>query len=597
MNRSGFVRRTLALLTPHEKRRGLLVLAMMVGLAVMETVGVASVMPFLAVLGNPDLVETNAALRWMYETGGFETVHRFLFVLGLGAFVIVVISAGMRIATTYAVSRFVYRRAYSLSARVLQAYLRQPYAFFLNRNSADMSKSVLSEVGEVTTLAFKPGMELISYGLVAASLVGFLVVVDPVVAVLVALVVGLSYAMIYLSVRGLLRRIGQRRVVANRDRYQAAGEAFGGIKDLKVLGREGAYLARYRKPAAQYARYQYLKAIVEKAPRYLIEAVAFGGILGLALFLMATREDLGSVLPLLGLYAFAGYRLIPASQKIFSSLSSLRYAGPAVEAIHEDLSASPPREPDSHERSAAALVNEIRFDSVSFRYPGAEGYALEDLNLVIPARTSVGFVGSTGAGKTTAVDLVLGLLETTEGEIRIDGRPLEAVGIRSWQKAIGYVPQNIYLADGTVSENITFGIDGDEIDQEAVERAAHVARIHDFVTSELPAGYDTVVGERGIRLSGGQRQRIGIARSLYHDPQVLVFDEATSALDTATERAVMEAVEGLRGEKTVIIIAHRLSTVERCDRIVVLDAGRIVGVGAFEELKASNQTFRKLAVV
>ena len=572
-------------------------LCLMLGLALLETAGVASVMPFLAVLGSPELVETNAQLAWLYERGGFESVDAFLFALGIAAFGLVVVSAAFRILKTYAVNRYVRMREYSLSSRLLQSYLSQPYAFFLDRNSADLSKQILSEVKEATNLAIKPLLELVSYGLVASVMVALLVAVDPLVALIVALVVGGLYGTIYLGIRRVLRRMGANRVATNRTRFQAADEAFGGIKDLKVLGREGAYLARFRPPAARYARYQYWNATLGATPKYLIEAVAFGGMLGLALFLMATREDLGSVLPLLGLYAFAGYRLMPAAQNIFKSASSLRFGGPVVETLYDDLVHSPAVRHPKGKNEPLALNEGISFRSVTFQYPNADHPALEDISLTIPARSSVGFVGKTGAGKTTAVDLMLGLLKPTGGEILVDGTPLRELNLRDWQKTLGYVPQQIYLADASVASNIAFGVRDQEIDHAAVERAARVARIHEFIVSDLPKGYATEVGERGVRLSGGQRQRIGIARALYHDPAVLVLDEATSALDTGTERSIMEAVEALSGKKTIVMIAHRLSTVESCQQVVLIEDGRLLGRGSLAELKSNHTRFSDLMLV
>lgn len=595
--RPAFLKQLLALLTPYERKRGALVFGMMVVFALLETVGVASVMPFLAVLGNPALVETNPQLAWLYDRGGFEDVNTFLFVLGGGSFVLVIVSAIFRIFQTYALNRYVRMREYSLSARLLQTYLRQPYSFFLNRNSADLSKRILSEVGQVIILVLKPAMELISYALVALILVALLVVVNPGVALVVTVMAGGFYGVIYLGIRGVLRRMGAERVTMNQARFQAADEAFGGIKDLKVLGRENAYLNRFRMPAAHFARHQYWHATLSVAPKYLIEAITFGGISALALFLMGTRGDLGAVLPLLGVYAFAGYRLMPAAQNIFASVSSLRFGGPAVETLYDDMLVNATTSQHKGSESPLHLEREIAFRNVTFRYPNADRPALQNMDLVIPARSSVGFVGSTGAGKTTAVDLLLGLLSPTEGKIIIDGEPMDRVGVRRWQKALGYVPQQIYLADASVAANIAFGVDQNDIDQEAVERAARVARIHDFIANDLPDGYATEVGERGVRLSGGQRQRIGIARALYHDPQVLVFDEATSALDTGTERSIMDALEVLAGEKTLIMIAHRLSTVEGCDRIVVLENGNVVGVGSYAELESVNAVFQGLTAV
>ncbi len=593
----GTVAKLLALLTPRERRRGLIVLCMMLLLAVLETAGVASVMPFLAILGNPEMVEANPALKWAFERGGFNSVDSFLFALGIGAFLLVVSSALFRIVTTYAMNRFVQMRRYSIGSRLLQVYLRQPYVFFLNRNSADLSKSILSEVDELVSKVIKPAIDLTAYGLVAGLLVVLLVAFDPMLALVVTLMIGGAYLVIYVGVRGLLNRMGGDRVLANRERFTAASEAFGGIKDLKVLGREGAYVARFQDPAARFARYHSLAATLSAAPKYLIEAVGFGGLLALSLVLMSTRETLGEVLPLLGLYAFAGYRLLPAAQHIYAAASALRFGFPAVEAVYQDLSQRPKTaQKPAGKQAPLPLRQSIRFESVGFRYPGAERDALEGLDITIQARTSVAFVGETGAGKTTAVDLVLGLLEPTRGNILIDDQELVPGNLRRWQRSIGYVPQTIYLADASVSENIAFGLDRSEIDQEAVQRAARIANIHTFISSELPRGYDTEVGERGVRLSGGQRQRIGIARALYHDPALLVLDEATSALDSGTERAIMESVERLSGDKTILMIAHRMSTVKGCDKIIVLEGGRVRGVGRFEELKHSNEVFRRLAV-
>jgi ABC-type multidrug transport system fused ATPase/permease subunit len=588
-------RKLLDLLSADDKRRGLIVLSVMLLHALTDTAGVASLLPFLAVLGNPDQIHTTRALRWAYEAGGFRSTHDFLFALGVTAFILVVVSSIISLATTYSSTRFVQMRRHSLGTRLLQAYLRQPYEFFLNRNSADLSKTILSEVDTVVVQVLKPAMDLLSYGLVTIVIILLLVVVNPTLAAVITLVVGGAYGGIYLTIRRLLLRVGAKRLKANAVRFKAAGEVFGGIKDLKVLGREQAYLTRFQQATARFSRQQYIQATLSAAPKYLIEAVGFGGILALTLVLMATRNDLGQVLPLIGLYAFAGYRLLPAAQQIYASISTLRFGWAGLELIHGDLRSLQPTETINIEAGDRQELHQaIRFEAVEFSYPSAERPALKDVNLTIRSRSSVGFVGSTGAGKTTAVDLILGLLKPTHGRILVDGVSLADIGGRRWQRAIGYVPQSIFLADASVSENIAFGIEPRRIDQEAVVRAAKIANIHDFVVQELKNGYATEVGERGVRLSGGQRQRIGIARALYHDPSVLVLDEATSALDTATERAVMSAVDALSGQKTIIIIAHRMSTVERCDTIVVLNCGSIVGAGSYADLRATNPYFQTL---
>jgi len=589
-------RKALALLTPHEKRRGALVLLLVVFMALLETAGVASVLPFLAVLGNPGVVSTNPVLAWLYSTLEFDNVHRFLMALGVAAFVAIVLAAGVRILTAYAMNRFINMRRHSLSERLLETYLRQPYAFFLNRHSGDMATSILSEVDQVIGNVLLPGFHVIAYSVVAFALVTLLVAIDPGLALWVGVVIVGMYLLVYLSVQGLMRRIGDDRTEANHERFTAAGEALGGIKAIKLLGREHAYLSRFRPASIRFSRHQATSATAAEVPKYLIEAIAVGGILMLALVLMATTDGIGTVLPILGLYAFGGYRLIPAAQKIYEGFARLRYGASSVEAIYQDMEqrsrlaeiggpAQPPLVP----------VRDISLDHVSFAYPNTEKAALSDIHLTIPVGTTVGFVGSTGAGKTTLVDLVLGLLRPTEGSLKVDGEPITEDKLRAWQNSLGYVPQDIFLTDSSITENIALGVPANQIDHEAVERSAKMAQVHQFIMDELPQQYGTLVGERGVRLSGGQRQRIGIARALYQNPPVLVFDEATSALDTLTEQAVMEAVNNVRQEKTIILIAHRLSTVRGCDCIYLLHQGRLAGQGTYEELSGQNEQFRAMA--
>ncbi|MBK1735808.1 ABC transporter ATP-binding protein [Halorhodospira abdelmalekii] len=574
---------------------------MVVVMALLETAGVASVMPFLSVLGNPEVVETNPVLNQLYVGLGFESVDTFLMALGAGAFALILFSAAFRAVTIYAMNRWAMMRMHSLSERLLETYLRQPYAYFLNRHSGDMSKSILTEAGQVVQQAIKPGLDAIAYGVVLIAIVVLLVVIDPVLAAGVAAVLGGMYALIYLTIRGFLDRIGRDRVRANKERFQAAGEGLGGIKDIKLLGREHAYLSRFRGPSTRFAKHQATSQTLSQVPKFLIEAVAFGGIIALTLVLMATHGGatgggLGEVLPVLGLYAFAGYRMLPAAQHVYQGVAKLRFGGGAVDSIYDDL----------HRRQALAEIRKqppaplvpqqaVALDNVHYTYPNAPAPALQGIDLQIPVGSSVGLVGSTGAGKTTLVDVILGLLRPTEGAITVDGEPVTDTNLRAWQQALGYVPQEIFLTDASVAENIALGVPPERIDHEQVERCARMAQLHDFVVHEMPQQYETIVGERGVRLSGGQRQRIGIARALYHDPIVLVFDEATSALDNVTEKAVMEAIDALHHQKTIILIAHRLSTVRNCDQVVLLEKGQITAAGEFEELQGQSDRFRAMA--
>lgn len=592
-------RRLMELLSPKERRRGYLLLAMIVAMALLEVVGVASIMPFMSVLANPEVVETNEYLNRVYTTLGFESHQRFLFFLGMVVLVFLVTSIAFKALTTYALTRFTQMRNYSLSKRLVAGYLRQPYDWFLNRHSGDLGKSILSEVGQVINGALIPLMQTIAHGAVAIALLILLLIVDAKLALIAAAVLGGAYGFIYLALRRYLDRIGKDRVQANRERFEAVQEAFGGIKDVKVSSLEGAMLKSYDGPAKRFASHQAAAAVASQLPRFALEIIAFAGILAVALYLMAGPGGLQQALPVLSVFAFAGYRLMPALQQVYAQVSKLRFAGPALEALHRDFSNLDSGGGDVLNRKRPepmGVTEAIRLEQVDYTYPKAERPALNGLDLTIPAHTTVGLVGATGSGKTTTVDIILGLLRPQGGRLTVDGEAITPANVRAWQRTIGYVPQHIYLADDSVAANIAFGLPPEQVDMAAVERAARIANLHAFVTEEMPDGYATQVGERGVRLSGGQRQRIGIARALYHDPQVLVLDEATSALDNLTEQAVMEAVHNLGHSKTIIIIAHRLTTVQPCGQIFVLEKGELVGRGRYDELVETNLLFQAMAV-
>lgn len=585
------------LLEPGERRRSYILLGMVLVMAVLDAVGVGSVLPFVAVLSDPDTVRTNRYLAAAYEWLGFSDTRSFLLFLGMVMFAALIMSIGFRALTTYALLRFTHMRSYSLSRKLVTGYLRQPYEWFLSRHSADLGKTVLSEVNEVVNRALVPMVQVIAYGTVVVFLVVLLILVDPVLALVLSAAFGGVYAVIYSTLRRYLTRIGLTRLEANRLRYQILQETFAGIKQVKVSGLEGTMVRRFERPARTLAARQASYQIVSQLPRFALEAVAFGGVLLAALYLMRMPGHLQKAMPLLAVYALAGYRLLPALQQVYTHLTNLRFAGPTLDRLHSDLlELKPAAVPRNGGQSEARLRlgEALKLEEVRYAYPGADRAVLDRLSLTIPARTTVGLVGPTGSGKTTVVDLILGLLRPQGGRILVDSTRITEDNVRSWQRIVGYVPQSIYLADDSVAANIAFGQTTQQIDMEAVKRAARIANMHDFVTHELEKGYDTLVGERGVRLSGGQRQRIAIARALYHDPDVLILDEATSALDTVTESSVMEAVHGLGQRKTIIIIAHRLSTVRRCDQVFVLEAGKLARAGTFETLLESDVRFRAM---
>jgi len=594
------LKKLLSLLTPHERKRAGVLMGMILVMAFLDMLGVASILPFMAVLANPELVQTNAVLNTAFTLSrhiGIHTSEYFLVALGLLVFVLLVTSLAFKALTAYAQIRFSLMSEYRIGKRLVEGYLHQPYSWFLSRHSADLGKNILSEVSAVISNGMIPLITLTAQSTVALALLILLIIIDPLLALSVGVVLGLVYAGIFAVMSGWLKRLGQERIDANKDRFTAVSEAFGAAKEVKVGGLEQAYIQRFAKPAEIFAKGQATANIIAQLPRFALEAVAFGGMLLVILYLMAKSGSFASALPIISLYAFAGYRLMPALQQIYGAFTQLQFSGPALDVLHQDLMSLQTADTQYGLLSPLPLTQAIQLNQVSYRYPNAPQPALKGIDLTIPAHSTVGFVGATGSGKTTTVDVILGLLEPQEGTLNIDGQPITAANRRQWQRAIGYVPQHIYLADDSVAANIAFGVEAKDIDPQALEHAAKIANLHEFVVNDLPQGYATTVGERGVRLSGGQRQRIGIARALYHNPQVLILDEATSALDNLTEQAVMEAVNNLGHDITIILIAHRLSTVRQCDQIYLLERSEVKASGTYDELIESHAEFKKIATL
>lgn len=596
-------RKTLALFSPNERRRALLVLLLVVGMALLETAGVASIMPFLAVLGDPELLKTNSGLSALYsfvQLFGIRTVDEFLIAFGFGAFALIIFSAVYRTFTLYVMNRFVEMRRHSIGSRLLATYLRQPYAFFLHRHSGEMTKTILSEVDQLMYNVIRPTFNIISYSTVFVALLMLLFIVNPRLALFAIAPVAGFYALVFLVLKNKLVRLGEKQKDANQRRFKAATETLNGIKVIKVFGREQVFLDQFNVPSRAFALSISANQTLLSVPKYIVEATAIGGVIVMILVLMISEGGLsnnavGKILPIIGLYVFAAYRMQPALQNVFSGFSSLRYGQAALNNIYNDLFQGDPlaKYSVSTQRSFIAKDN-ITLQNLSYTYQESSRPALNNLNLEIKVGSSLGLVGSTGSGKTTLVDVLLGLLRPTHGAIIVDGVKVTEDRVRSWQNSIGYVPQDIFLTDSSISENIALGISKSHIDQSQVERCARMAQVHDFIINELSSQYETCVGERGVRLSGGQRQRIGIARALYHNPEVLVFDEATSALDVITERAVMNAIDSLQQLKTIIFIAHRLSTVKNCDQIIILEQGVIKAKGSFGDLIKNNDLFSEV---
>ncbi len=566
----------------------------MVAVALFEVAGVASVMPFIAVASRPQLIESQPLLHRLYQFTGAAGPMDFLVILGAAMIALLVSANAMAALVNWKLFSFTYRRGHEISQALLGEYMAKPYLYFLAHNTSLMSKMILSQVSQVVSGVLIPSLQLVARTLVLVFMLVLLMAVNPLVTLVIFGVAGSCYIVLFFMMRRHILRLGQQAIKAEAERHKAVAEALAGIKEVKLMGRGHFFLDRFSRPSAQAARYSGGKETMALMPRYLLESLAFSAMVGIVLFLLARQQSLNDTLPTLALYALIGARMMPALQQVFHNIAVIRYNVPALAQLCETLES---QQADGGEETHVAplpLERHIELQNLNFTYPGQDEPVVNDLSLLIPARQITALVGATGSGKSTLADLITGMLSPQSGAIRIDDTLLNAHTLRAWQDGIGYVPQHIFLLDESVRRNIAFGIEDKKIDEAAVIRAAEMAQIDGFIRAELKEGYDTVVGERGIRLSGGQRQRIGLARALYHNPQLLVLDEATSALDNVTERTVMEAIHSLGGSKTVIVIAHRLSTVQQCDHIVLLKHGKSEAEGTYESLLATSPAFQRL---
>jgi len=582
------------LLTSQERKKAFLLFLFIVIMALLDTIGIASVMPFMAVLSNQDLLHSNLLISGIYHFFEFTNYQQFLYFLGFGVFFLFILSLGFKAYVTRTQIRFALFCETSISKRLIGAYLSQPYVWFLDHHSAELGKSILTDVNNVIYNGLFPLMIFCSQAIVTFFLICLLLVVNPFLAIQISLILGTAYIIIYKAMRKSLSKIGGESIIANRERFTAVSEAFGAIKEIKFGGHEEIYIRKFNKPAKTYAESQASLQIIAQMPRYLLEAISFGGMLLIVLILMRSENNFVDIIPIIALYAFAGYRLMPALQQAYHSLSQINFTSIAIDKLYFDLKNYKQLEDKVENKINVQLKKVIQLDGVEFSYPSAIKPSIRKTNLTIQANTSVGIVGLTGGGKTTLVDLIMGLLEPKKGVVKVDGEIINDSNRRSWQKNIGYVPQQIHLLDDTIIANIALGVAPNEVNRSKVEAVAKMANLHDFIVNALPNGYSTRAGERGIRFSGGQRQRLGIARSLYHNPQLLILDEATSSLDNITENLIINALKNLGKELTIIIIAHRLSTVRHCDKIIIMDKGVVINSGSYEDLLRLDKNFQRL---
>jgi ABC-type multidrug transport system fused ATPase/permease subunit len=584
-------RMLLSIFSKRERLQIYLLLANAAVVGLIDVAGVASVMPFIAVLMDDDVIETNRYLSKAYALLGFESHNHFKVALALVSLGALIVSNAFSAFESWFRFRFCFMRTHSLCVRLLAKYLHDPYLTFLQRNRAELQKIIVTDVDRVVVGTLMAGVGLFSDLVSAAFILALLFVVDPVVTVATLLVLGTSYLVLHLTIRKRITELGEEFVVLDTAITGRAQEALENAKEIKASGREDEFVRRLAAPRHEFARNAIRHSTLDLVPSRLIEVVAFGVIIVVALYYLLNAGTSSSALPIIALYTFAAYRLVPTLKLILDGVDTIRYNAPALEIICRDF--DPSRPGTRAEVEPKGLKRRIELENVSFAYPGASATALSSLTLAIRVGEFVCVMGPTGAGKSTALDVLLGLLPPDAGRVLIDGEALTRENAVAWRASIGFVPQSVNLIDDTVAANIAFGVEPQHIDRARLHEAGRQAQIHDFIVSELPNGYESMLGEKGLRLSSGQRQRIGLARALYGDPAVLVLDEVTNALDAVTERRVIDSLLAARPRRTIVFVSHKATVARRASRIVIIRDGVAMADGPYREL-VFDERFREL---
>ena len=589
------------LLDRRQKRRLVLLQVVSLFMALSTVASIASVMPFFAVLAEPDAIHTNRWLALAFEHSGLGTERAFLIAMGIGVVLLIVGASLLNLLGGLAMTRFAFWVGNDFQITLFSEYLDRDYLFHARTNSAKLVNNTTAQVDRITRGILMQAVAFTNNLIISCSIVAAILVVNPKVAMGTAVVLGGSYGVIYMLVRRKLADYGSRQTRAGASRMKALAEGFGGIKEIIVLQSRDVFRHEFQRNCWEIARVQANSQILSISPKYLLEGIAVGGLVTVALVLSGGSGGVGwlAEITFLGL---AAYRLMPSLQWCFQEAATMRANRSALEDLAVDLRRGREmllREAMADPETTSRRISpkrSLEVDDVSFRYQADRPLVLDGVRLSIAAGSTVGFVGPSGSGKTTLADVILGLLVPEQGSLLVDGQAIDHSNRAIWQRGLAYVPQNIFLTDGSIAENIAFGVPRHLIDRQRLQESARLARLDDFV-GLLENGLDEVIGERGVRLSGGQRQRIGIARALYRNASVLVFDEATSALDGVTEQEVMGAIEALHGQRTIILIAHRLTTVRHCEAIFEFENGRVVRSGTYDELLATSERFRKMAGV
>ena len=591
------IRQLFSLLSVRQVKQFYVLQILVVIMAFTELLGIASIAPFMALVGDISILEKSNFFAELYQMSGLTDPMDFLFYTGLLVLIALTVSTLVSMFTIWRLSIYGADVGVEIADRLYSYYMQEDWQFHASGSSAQLTKQVSTEAMRITSGIIQPLMQMNAKVVLAIIISVSVLIYDPIIAIVGLIIFVLAYFLLYSLVRKKLVSNGQKLSSVAIDRFRLMNEGFGGIKDVLLLNRSHDFIKRFEESGAIYARALGVNSAISQVPRYFMELIAFGIMIGLVLLLIKLHQgNLGTVLPVLAFYALAAFKLLPALQQIYSSVAEIKGNTAAFEAVKDDLRKSIDKQSIIVEKKVPIhikLNKEIVLDNISFSYPNKLKNAVSNVNITIPANSVVGLVGSSGSGKSTLIDLLLGLLTPQSGCFYVDGMRISPENKRAWQNTLGFVPQSIFLSEGSIAENIAFGVPYRNIDLEQVNKALVLASLTELV-AQLPDGVDTHVGERGVQLSGGQRQRLGIARALYHEANILIFDEATSALDGITEKVIMDAIHDFNGQKTIIMIAHRLKTVQKCDIIYLMEQGKIVDQGTYNELLEKNIQFKEM---
>lgn len=585
------------LLSRTQKLKFLILQVSFVFSAALQMGSIAFLAPYITLLSDPGFLESNKYFSMAYDLTGADSYLQFLLIYSVCVCAIIFVSNAVASAVLWLSIKFTIDIGSGLQRKLYSAYMKNQYIFFLEKNSSYLITTISNQIPRMVYMVLQPFLQAVSQIILTLFIVIGLIVVDPILALIAALIVTSVYVIIYFAIRRRAVDSGEAVSDVARKKLKMLRESIKGIREIKLLGAEPWYEREIDKTTRRGLAAQAFIRLSGELPRYIVETVVFTAIIVLGVYLITSGTPQQQIVTTLSFYAMAGYKLLPAAQTIYKALTSIKGHSSVIDEVWHSFTAAKERAQNITQKQDTSVsfdnFRTMRLQSVNYRYPNSNDNVIADLDMTLEVNKLIAFVGGSGAGKTTVANLVAGLITPTDGSVDIDGTPLTFSRLRAWQDKIGYVPQSVFIVDDTITHNICFGIPKADIDQNRVIEVAKKANLHEFIET-LPDKYETKVGEDGEILSGGQRQRLAIARALYKQPSVLILDEATSALDNITERRILSEISNLTDEMLVIMIAHRLSTVEKCDMIYLFEQGRIQHQGNYQQLLTQSDYFREL---